>query len=225
LSDVKNTLFLGAGLAQLLAMELELGQSRRELPPDLKIWTLCYGPPPVYTSNLNIPVLSNMFLIQNNNDVIPSTSIRTIKDVLFKMSALDKLNYKRRELLKILLSDSNLVEYDESVENDILKKVRDVVENLKDSRDPYLHHVGQTLIVFTKEDEHSDAEVKIYTGLNETKHFSQEIIFRPSMVLDHISSGYDYIFNSIGPLSSELSVKLTALEDFHVRKSEKVAQE
>ena len=73
-------------------------------------------------------------------------------------------------------------------------QVRDVVDNVEDSRDPYLHHVGQTFLVFTREDEDSDVEVTIYQGLNETKLFSQEIIFRPSMLLDHISSGYDYIF-------------------------------
>ena len=100
-----------------------MGQARAQLKPGVIIWTICYGTPPVYASKINIPVLRNIFLIQNNNDVITSSSIRTIKDVLLKTSAIDKLNYKRGELLKILLRDTNLVESDETVENDLRKKV------------------------------------------------------------------------------------------------------
>ena len=100
-----------------------MGEARAQLPPGVIIWTICYGTPPVYASKINIPVLRNIFLIQNNNDVITSSSIRTIKDVLLKTSAIDKLNYKRGELLKILLRDTNLVESDETMENDLRKKV------------------------------------------------------------------------------------------------------
>ena len=69
-----------------------------------------------------------------------------------------------------------------------------MVKNIQESTDPYLHHVGHTLLVFSRQDEDSDLEVKIYQGLNETKLFSQQIMFRPSMLYDHISSGYDFIF-------------------------------
>ena len=68
------------------------------------------------------------------------------------------------------------------------------MKNIQESTDPYLHHVGQTLLVFSRQDDDSDLEVKIYQGLNQTKLFSQQIMFRPSMLYDHISSGYDFIF-------------------------------
>ena len=48
---------------------------------------------------------------------------RNIEDVLLKTSAIHKLNYRWRDLLKILLSDTNFVEYDKSLEDDLLKKV------------------------------------------------------------------------------------------------------
>ena len=85
-----------------------------------------------------------------------------------------------------------------------------MVKNIQESTDPYLHHVGHTLIVFSRQDEDSDLEVKIYQGLNETKLFSQQIMFRPSMLYDHISSGYDFIFKG------KTNIHLTYIIQFHV---------
>ena len=106
----------GAGLAQLLTMELELGQARDLLPPDVAVRTIGYGSPPVFTSNNTIPVLPNIFLVQNNNDGISGASLRNVNDVFLKTSAIDKLNYKRRDLLKMLLSDVDPDESDDYVE-------------------------------------------------------------------------------------------------------------
>lgn len=107
---------LGAGLAQLLTMELELGQASDRLPSGTEITTIGYGSPPVFTSNTTIPILENIFLVQNNNDGISGASLRNINDVFFKTSAIDKLNYKRRLLLKMLLSDVNPDEFEETLE-------------------------------------------------------------------------------------------------------------
>ena len=84
-----------------------------------------------------------------------------------------------------------------------------MVKNIQESTDPYLHHVGHTLLVFSRQDEDSDLEVKIYQGLNETKLFSQQIMFRPSMLYDHISSGYDFIFKG------KTNIHLTYIIQFH----------
>eukprot|EP00092_Neocalanus_flemingeri_P009884 GFUD01010653.1.p1 GENE.GFUD01010653.1~~GFUD01010653.1.p1 ORF type:complete len:626 (+),score=162.41 GFUD01010653.1:56-1933(+) len=111
---------LGAGLGQLLTMELELGQANDLLPSGTEIITIGYGSPPVFTSNTTIPILENIFLVQNNDDGITGASLRNINDVFFKTSAIDKLNYKRRLLLKMLLSDVNPDEFEETIaENNI----------------------------------------------------------------------------------------------------------
>ena len=87
-------------------MELELGQARDLIPPDVAVRTIGYGSPPVFTSNNCIPDLPNI-----------CTSLRNVNDVFLKTSAIDKLNYKRRDLLKMLLSDVNPDEAEESEVN------------------------------------------------------------------------------------------------------------
>ena len=56
---------LGAGLAQLVALDCDSGQCRDMLPPDTDIMVIGYGSPPVFYSNL-VPQLENVFLVQNN---------------------------------------------------------------------------------------------------------------------------------------------------------------
>lgn len=255
---------LGAGLAQLLTMELELGQARDLLPPDVAVRTIGYGSPPVFTSNNTIPVLPNIFLVQNNNDGISGASLRNVNDVFLKTSAIDKLNYKRRDLLKMLLSDvdpdesddyveksnialseadlptseegiqwiefnefqtedqksnyQEIIEDDENeddtfhVEDHVWQEVESVVTIIPESKEPRLHHVGQTFLVITRKDEHSGVEVKNYQGLNQTDLFSQQLVFSPSMFDDHMPGGYDFIFNGIGSLNTTLRVELEVLE-------------
>ena len=121
-----NSCIPGAGLAQLLALELELGQDRALLPSGTKIRTIGYGSPPVFTSTTSIPVLENVFLVQNNNDWISGASLRNVNDVFLKTSAIDKLNYKIRDLLKLLLRELEDDENEEDtfyVENPIWEEV------------------------------------------------------------------------------------------------------
>jgi len=264
---------LGAGLAQLLTMELELGQARDSFPSGTEIRTIGYGSPPVFTSNSTIPTFENIILVQNHNDGISGASLRNVNDVFLKTSAIDKLNYKRRLLLKMLLSDVNpddfvesisksnislsnfdlkntedgvewidfseLIEEDQKsnyeeivgddeeeddtfhVEHHIWEEVDQVVSNIPQSKEPYLHHVGQSFLVMTRKDAETDVEVKNYQGLNETDVFSQKLLFSPSMFDDHMPEGYDFIFKGIGSLNTTLEVDLKVLEDPMKRKQEK----
>ena len=96
-------------------MELELGQARDSLPSGTEIRAIGYGSPPVFTSNSTIPTFENIILVQNHNDGISGASLRNVNDVFLKSSAIDKLNYKRRLLLKMLLSDVNPDDFVESI--------------------------------------------------------------------------------------------------------------
>ena len=64
-----NWYFVGAGLAQLLTLDLELGTSGGQLPSSAKITALCYGSPPVFTADPQ-PVLGNIFIVQNTDDAL-----------------------------------------------------------------------------------------------------------------------------------------------------------
>ena len=92
-----------------------MGRANDLLPSGTEITTIGYGSPPVFTSNTTIPILENIFLVQNNDDGISGASLRNVNDVFLKTSAIDKLNYKRRILLKMLLSDVNPDEFEETI--------------------------------------------------------------------------------------------------------------
>ena len=74
-------------------------------------------------------------------------------------------------------------------------KVESVVNTIPDSKEPYLHHVGQTFLVITRAKNKAEVEVTNYQGLNQTDLFSQQLIFSPTMFDDHMPGGYDYIFD------------------------------
>ena len=97
---------VGAGLAQLLTLDLELGTSGGLLPSSAKITALCYGSPPVYTAE-PLPVLGNIVIVQNTDDALSGGSLRNVKDVLLKAKALESLNYQRRLMLKMVFMDED----------------------------------------------------------------------------------------------------------------------
>ena len=56
---------LGAGLAQLVALDCHIGQCHDMLPHNTDIMVIGYGSPPVFDSD-QVPQLENVFLVQNN---------------------------------------------------------------------------------------------------------------------------------------------------------------
>merc|ERR1712080_466008 len=77
--------------------------------------TIGFGSPPVYTAN-PLPVLSNVFLVKNDDDGLSGGSLRTIMDIMLKLRAIDSLNYRKRDLLKMILDDSDDEESEEDSE-------------------------------------------------------------------------------------------------------------
>jgi len=95
---------LGAGIAQLVTMELNGGAV--SIPVNTKIRTVVFGCPPVYTTQATIPQMPNVLVVQNHNDGICGTSMKTINDVFLKTRAIDRLNLKRRTLFRMALTRS-----------------------------------------------------------------------------------------------------------------------
>jgi len=99
---------LGAGLAHLFMMDLELGDAKNSFPSGTKIRAITYGCPPVFfTQNKNVPAMSNITMVSNHNDGITGASLKCINDIFLKTKAIHKLNLKRRTLFKMVLSSSN----------------------------------------------------------------------------------------------------------------------
>jgi len=119
---------LGAGLAQLVALKLEEEQL---LPSQTKVTVIGYGSPPVFSSR-SLPVLTNIFLVQNGEDGLSGASLRNVKDVLLKTKAVESLNYRRRLMLKMIFFDEDPDEV--LKEEDIRESTRPEVERI-DFRD------------------------------------------------------------------------------------------
>ena len=160
------TIFLGAGLSQLLTLELEFGQANDLLPSGTEITTIGYGSPPVFTSNTTIPILDNIFLVQNNDDGITGASLRNMNDVFLKTSAIDKLNYKRRILLKMMLSDVNPDEFEETIaKNNITLSNFD----LKTTKDDEVEQID--FREFINEDQKSNYEEIVATAEDDDEEY------------------------------------------------------
>ena len=95
---------LGAGIAQLLSLELHQGESRNLLPHS-NITTIGFGSPPVFTSRQRIPTLNNLLLVKNANDFMTGVSLRTITDLMDRIAAIKSLNLRRRVLFKMALDN------------------------------------------------------------------------------------------------------------------------
>eukprot|EP00090_Calanus_glacialis_P002599 TRINITY_DN11944_c0_g1_i1.p1 TRINITY_DN11944_c0_g1~~TRINITY_DN11944_c0_g1_i1.p1 ORF type:complete len:526 (-),score=166.79 TRINITY_DN11944_c0_g1_i1:92-1669(-) len=99
---------LGAGLAHLFMMDLELGGAKQSFPPGTKIRAITYGNPPVFTApSGNVSTLDNILMISNHNDGITGASLKCINDIFLKTKAIHKLNLQRRTLLKMAFSKNS----------------------------------------------------------------------------------------------------------------------
>jgi len=91
---------LGAGLAHLFMMDLELGNEKENFPSETKIRAITFGCPPVFLAPRSFH-LNNVLMISNHNDGITGASLKCINDIFLKTKAIHKLNLKRRTLLKM----------------------------------------------------------------------------------------------------------------------------
>jgi len=99
---------LGAGLAHLCMMDLELGGAKQSFPPGTKVRAITYGCPPVFTApGGNCSTLNNILMISNHNDGITGASLKCINDIFLKTKAIHKLNLQRRTLLKMAFNKSS----------------------------------------------------------------------------------------------------------------------
>merc|ERR1712110_281914 len=83
-----------------------MGEEEQLLPSQTKVTVIGYGSPPVFSSR-SLPVLTNIFLVQNGEDGLSGASLRNVKDVLLKTKAVESLNYRRRLMLKMIFFDED----------------------------------------------------------------------------------------------------------------------
>ena len=211
---------LGAGLAQLLTLDCQLGLCADSLPPDTVIRTIAFGSPPVFSRQGEQVVLENVFLVQNEEDGISGASLRNVYDLLNKACLVHTLNIKRRNLLKLLFSDvvteedrelidfqddefdpgSEWIDYDQlktdegSIISDIWTRIKETLGTYSSSvEEPELHHLGGTFLVLRRSDE-DVIEAEKYQGFEGTEVFARQLILKGSMISDHMPGAYNHLF-------------------------------
>jgi len=222
---------LGAGLAQLVALNLE---EKQLLPSQTKVTVIGYGSPPVFSSR-SLPVLTNVFLVQNSQDGLSGASLRNVKDVLLKTKAVESLNYRRRLMLKMIFFDEDPDEVlkeedirtttgtrsrqeieridfrdteevnseDEPELDRVWGEVEDACSSIPSLAEPRLHHLAHTLFVVRRRKTTSSLPLTFtkYEGSAQTDLYAKELRFSTGMFDDHMPWGYNSLFSGVGVLN------------------------
>ena len=217
---------LGAGLAQLLSLDCQVGLCAGSLPHNTNIRTVAFGSPPVF-SRLGAedpPVLDNVFIVQNGRDGIGGASLSNIYDLLNRACLLNNLNIKRRTLLKLLFSDvdieedrdlidfeddeddsengSEKIDYDRfeveesSLISDTWIKIKESLDNYSSRVDEPKLHHLGGTILVLTKTDDNIIEAENYQGFEGTEKFSRELTLHASMISDHMPNAYNSLFEN-----------------------------
>ena len=225
---------LGAGLAQLITLDCEMGDCRHMLPENTVIRTIGYGSPPVFTMNhvQDIPSLDNIVLVQNSQDGIFGASIKNIHDVIDQICALKNMNIKRRSLLKLFFSgldedpydddyEIETIEFDDGSEDDEEEdELIDVIQEslsqaTSSSSEPELFHLASTILTLERSyDDNDEVTIDVLKGQDNIEDISLDLRLDKSMLGDHLpEGGYDDLFNNIG-VGEDQRIDVSILDKF-----------
>ena len=244
---------LGAGLAQLLALDCQLGPCSQSLPRNTNIRTVAFGSPPVFARQREEPpVLDNVFIVQNSEDGISGASLRNVYDVLNKACLVHSLNIKRRNLLKLLFSDleteedeqdkeliqfqddqyddeAELIDYDQ-LEMEDNSDITDTWMRIKESLDNYSSKVEEPKLhhlggtfLVLTKTSEDLIDVENYQGFQGTEMFARELILKGSMISDHMPGAYNYLFEKYQNVNKTQKILSSDLLDRLVNKTEETS--
>ena len=113
---------LGAALAQLFLLDLKHGDLKSNIPDNVRVRGLLYGCPPVYCGPLSVS--ENVLMVSNHNDGVTGASLKNCHDIVLKTRAIQNLNIRRRDMLKMALNINN-----GELEEESLKSILDDAED------------------------------------------------------------------------------------------------
>lgn len=96
---------LGGGVAQLLTLDLSLGESSKKLPANTKVSGLTFGSPPVYLHNSPDFVLPNLISVYNHNDAIATASLDTFNKLFLEVRAVKRMGISKKKMVGLLRRD------------------------------------------------------------------------------------------------------------------------
>ena len=179
---------LGAGTAELITLDLMLGQHSHLLPSTTSLSCIALAAPPVYRAEIALParVSTAVEIYINNYDCVPRLSLGSIARLLVSMRAVDNLGLTLTEQLSILAGRSD----DENVQKNTSRLVEAVMAARQD-KFPILEHPG-TIFHARKGDKDSQVLYR-----SQSRQFTEVLLLLDDMVLDHLHTSYEQTLDNI----------------------------
>ena len=209
---------LGAGICQLVAMDLvENEERKRKLPDGTRVRCVSFGAPPVFSSKQEKYSCPNVFSIVYNNDGLASASTASVTKLFMQIRAVNRLGLRRRDMLKLLINPIPTVEgpeiddEDEDADDDFNAKsgsrrtpdisasaewtaIRDAVINSDaDCRLRGLEHPAGNVFIFKRNE-----TAVITRRLKDASPLSENLRLRAAMFNHHMPWGYNALFLGYG---------------------------
>eukprot|EP00096_Caligus_rogercresseyi_P013995 TRINITY_DN6551_c0_g1_i1.p1 TRINITY_DN6551_c0_g1~~TRINITY_DN6551_c0_g1_i1.p1 ORF type:complete len:480 (-),score=126.21 TRINITY_DN6551_c0_g1_i1:878-2317(-) len=219
---------LGAGISQLVTMELLEGQSRERLPSNVVIRCFNYGTPPVFCSDkYDEYKCPNVYSITFNNDGLISASLTNVVKLFMQIKALENMHMRRRDMCRLLFSKSDVnaispseesdeeddtedlatvLEEDEDemgdtgdeLKSELWCKVREALDKVEHAVDLVHLEHPSKLFIFKRK---NDVVTRVF---HNTNPFTCSLRLRASMFNDHMPWGYNTLFEGYGRCSHDI---------------------
>ena len=93
---------LGAGVAQLITIDLTQGPNSAKIPDTTQVLCVTFGAPPVYTHSSPGFSIPNLISVYNHNDGLASLSLHTVTKLFLQIRAINRLGIGRRRIFRLL---------------------------------------------------------------------------------------------------------------------------
>jgi len=202
---------LGAGISQLVAMDL-----LQERP---NVRCISYGAPLIFAPNIDNPEPENagehLYTVVCNHDGLASASVSTVTRLMAQVKAIDKLQLRKRDMVKLLMSSvaaedgTAMKEEDDSEDDEDYDKeklshkakvpltpewesINEAVSNVEcDSDITKLTHPSKNIFVFKRR---TSGEVVTRYFQNSGCHFAENLRLRGAMFSHHMPWSYNSLF-------------------------------
>lgn len=210
---------LGAGVAQLITIDLTQGPNAERIPHTTQVLCVTFGAPPVYTHNTPGFTLPNLISVYNHNDGLASLSLHTFTKLFLQIRAINRLGIGRRRIFRLLrkkIGQSSQAQTENSsvrvhVMNEDVKEREwgDILSAVKlvqkTGFHPLDHIAGLTYLV--KRGENDKHVIRLLQG-SKAEPLAAELRLRGGMFNDHMPWGYASLFKDCGGNSSGLSIDM-----------------
>jgi len=216
---------LGAGICQLVAMDL-----LQERP---NVRCISYGAPLIFAPDSENPdphsAGQHLYTVVCNHDGLASASVNTVTRLMAQVKAIDRLQLRKRDMIKLLMSSvstedgTKMKEEDDSEDDDDYDKeklthkakvplspewerIDEVVSNVEIDDDvAKLTHPAKNIFVFKRR---TSGEVVTRYFTDGCYHFSENLRLRGAMFNHHMPWSYNGLFQGYGLDQSNVTKEL-----------------